>query len=227
VRCDLVERASPDTSNFASCPAMTDDQSRLLQSSGLLLGGGRNTLHGGSAEIPSTNGHGTPPVSSSVPALLEPGLLVSPELLAEPPPPVRRATVRCSGRGHVRPRFQADGHAGRSARSRKLRHFRLRRCVGFADPDAGIAFGYVMTHVIPRWQSSRNRALIDASTNGCDDLCPGRCGLVPAGDQHAASGRGAPSDVANRWRSPGRDGWSRRTRGRRAHGMEMGRQLSV
>jgi hypothetical protein len=34
--------------------------------------------------------------------------------------------------------------------------------VGFADPDAGAAFGYVMNHVIPRWQSTRNRALIDA-----------------------------------------------------------------
>jgi len=34
--------------------------------------------------------------------------------------------------------------------------------IGFADPDAGIAFGYVMNHVIPRWQSTRNRALIDA-----------------------------------------------------------------
>ena len=34
--------------------------------------------------------------------------------------------------------------------------------MGFADPDAGVAFGYVMNHVIPRWQSSRNRSLIDA-----------------------------------------------------------------
>ena len=25
-----------------------------------------------------------------------------------------------------------------------------------------MAFGYVMNHVIPRWQSTRNRALIDA-----------------------------------------------------------------
>jgi CubicO group peptidase (beta-lactamase class C family) len=41
-------------------------------------------------------------------------------------------------------------------------HFGTGGAVGFADPDAGIAFGYVMNHVIPRWQSSRNRALIDA-----------------------------------------------------------------
>ncbi len=34
--------------------------------------------------------------------------------------------------------------------------------LGFGDPDAGVAFGYVMNDVVPRWQSTRNRALIDA-----------------------------------------------------------------
>ena len=41
-------------------------------------------------------------------------------------------------------------------------HFGTGGAVGFADPEAGVAFGYVMNHVIPRWQSTRNRALIDA-----------------------------------------------------------------
>jgi CubicO group peptidase (beta-lactamase class C family) len=41
-------------------------------------------------------------------------------------------------------------------------HFGTGGAVGFADPGAGVAFGYVMNHVIPRWQSTRNRALIDA-----------------------------------------------------------------
>jgi len=41
-------------------------------------------------------------------------------------------------------------------------HFGTGGALGFADPDTGIGFGYVMNHVIPRWQSSRNRALIDA-----------------------------------------------------------------
>jgi CubicO group peptidase (beta-lactamase class C family) len=45
---------------------------------------------------------------------------------------------------------------------RSFGHFGTGGAVGFADPDAGVAFGYVMNHVIPRWQSSRNRALIDA-----------------------------------------------------------------
>jgi len=41
-------------------------------------------------------------------------------------------------------------------------HFGTGGAVGFADPSAGVAFGYAMNHVIPRWQSSRNRALMDA-----------------------------------------------------------------
>jgi CubicO group peptidase (beta-lactamase class C family) len=45
---------------------------------------------------------------------------------------------------------------------RSFGHFGTGGAVGFADPDARIAFGYVMNHVIPRWQSTRNRALIDS-----------------------------------------------------------------
>ena len=54
----------------------------------------------------------------------------------------------------------------RGARSgpnaRSFGHFGTGGALGFADPDAEVAFGYVMNHVIPRWQSDRNRALIDA-----------------------------------------------------------------
>jgi CubicO group peptidase (beta-lactamase class C family) len=41
-------------------------------------------------------------------------------------------------------------------------HFGTGGALGFADPDGRVAFGYVMNHVIPRWQSTRNRALINA-----------------------------------------------------------------
>ena len=41
-------------------------------------------------------------------------------------------------------------------------HFGTGGALGFADPVAGVAFGYVMSHVKPRWQSSRNRRLVDA-----------------------------------------------------------------
>lgn len=41
-------------------------------------------------------------------------------------------------------------------------HFGTGGAVGFADPRACVGFGYVMNAVRPRWQSPRNRALIDA-----------------------------------------------------------------
>ena len=41
-------------------------------------------------------------------------------------------------------------------------HFGTGGALGFADPTERVAFGYVMNHVVPRWQSPRNRALVDA-----------------------------------------------------------------
>ncbi len=41
-------------------------------------------------------------------------------------------------------------------------HFGTGGALGFADPEACVGFGYVMNAVRPRWQNSRNRALIDA-----------------------------------------------------------------
>lgn len=40
-------------------------------------------------------------------------------------------------------------------------HFGTGGAVGFADPEARVAFGYVMNAVTPRWQSPHNQALID------------------------------------------------------------------
>lgn len=41
-------------------------------------------------------------------------------------------------------------------------HFGVGGSLGFADPDARLAFGYTMNRGGPRWRSPRNRALIDA-----------------------------------------------------------------
>jgi CubicO group peptidase (beta-lactamase class C family) len=40
-------------------------------------------------------------------------------------------------------------------------HFGAGGSLGFCDPDARLAFGYVMNDLGPRWQNPRNRALID------------------------------------------------------------------
>jgi CubicO group peptidase (beta-lactamase class C family) len=45
---------------------------------------------------------------------------------------------------------------------RAFGHFGAGGALGFADPDAGVAFGYVMNNGGSGWQNPRNRALIDA-----------------------------------------------------------------
>ncbi len=49
---------------------------------------------------------------------------------------------------------------GRGPRS--FGHYGAGGSVGFCDPDAGLAFGYVTNQMGPRWRNPRNRALIDA-----------------------------------------------------------------
>jgi CubicO group peptidase (beta-lactamase class C family) len=41
-------------------------------------------------------------------------------------------------------------------------HYGTGGALGFADPGARVGFGYVMNSVRPRWQNTRNRALVDA-----------------------------------------------------------------
>jgi CubicO group peptidase (beta-lactamase class C family) len=117
------------------------------------------------AQIPSTNGHGTATgLARLYAALIEPGRLLSADLLAEATRPQSEGHCPVLGeevtfglgftpttaRRPLGPNPQSFGHFGTGG------------AVGFADPVAGVAFGYVMNHVIPRWQSTRNRALIDA-----------------------------------------------------------------
>jgi CubicO group peptidase (beta-lactamase class C family) len=42
-------------------------------------------------------------------------------------------------------------------------HYGAGGAVGFGDPDARLAFGYVTNQMGPRWRNPRNRALIDAT----------------------------------------------------------------
>ena len=45
---------------------------------------------------------------------------------------------------------------------RAFGHFGAGGSVGFCDPDARLAFGYVTNQMGPRWRNPRNRALISA-----------------------------------------------------------------
>lgn len=124
-----------------------------------------NTAEWRGAQVPSTNGHGSATgVARMYSALLEPGQLISSDLLSE--------ATRAQSVGYC-PVLGEDvafglgfkptvAHRPFGPNPRSFGHFGTGGAVGFADPDARVAFGYVMNHVIPRWQSTRNRALIDA-----------------------------------------------------------------
>jgi len=118
-----------------------------------------------SAEVPSTNGHGTAHgLALLYAALLEPGRLLSVDLLAE------ATRIQSEGYCPILHDEVAFGLGFKPTVPRRpfgpnphsFGHFGTGGGVGFADPDAHLAFGYVMNHVLPRWQSTRNRALIDA-----------------------------------------------------------------
>ena len=63
------------------------------------------------------------------------------------------------GLGFQLPRPEAPFGAG----PRSFGHFGAGGALGFADPDARLAFGYVMNQPGPRWRNPRNRSLIDAA----------------------------------------------------------------
>ena len=124
-----------------------------------------NTPSWRSAQVPSTNTHATAAgVARIYRGLLEPGRLLSPGLLAE------ATSAQSTGWCPVLGEEVTFGLGFKPTSPRRpfgpnpsaFGHFGTGGAVGFADPDAGVAFGYVMNHVIPRWQSSRNRSLVDA-----------------------------------------------------------------
>lgn len=114
------------------------------------------------AEVPSTNGHGNARGIARIYAGLD-------ELLARET--LAAATVEHS-RGYdlinQRPsRFglgfqltQPERPLGPNPGA--FGHFGAGGSLGFRDPQAAIAFGYVTNDMGPRWQNPRNKALIDA-----------------------------------------------------------------
>ncbi|TMB22915.1 MAG: beta-lactamase family protein, partial [Deltaproteobacteria bacterium] len=126
------------------------------------------------AEIPSTNGHGTARgVARVYAALARGGAIDGVRILAAPG--LRSAVAEHSyGPDRVleRPsRFalgfqltQPERPLGPNAGA--FGHFGAGGSLGFCDPEADLAFGYVMNDMGPRWQNPRNRALVDAVYTG-------------------------------------------------------------
>ena len=125
-----------------------------------------NTAMWRQAQVPSTNGHGSARGVARLYAALidEDEPLLSPELLADAARPWSTGPCPMLGQevsfGLGFTPTTPNRPLGPGPRA--FGHFGSGGALGFADPELGVAFGYVMNHVIPRWQSTRNRALIDA-----------------------------------------------------------------
>jgi CubicO group peptidase (beta-lactamase class C family) len=122
------------------------------------------------AEIPSTNGHGNARAVARVyAALANGGVLNGVHVLGKDL--LREATrEQVSGTELVSQnsvRFglgfqltQPERPLGPNPNS--FGHFGAGGSLGFCDPDAQLAFGYVTNDMGPRWQNPRNRALMEA-----------------------------------------------------------------
>ncbi|HYW04505.1 MAG TPA: serine hydrolase domain-containing protein [Gammaproteobacteria bacterium] len=151
-------------------PSDPDTRARMLYSTYFNPPGlsGHGVVNSGAwrrAEIPSANAHATADgVAAIYASLAGGGRLLGTDLLCEA---TREASVGMDavlaretrfGLGFQLPQPGRDFGPGRSS----FGHFGAGGSLGFADPDAGVGFGYVMNRMGPRWQSPAAQALIEA-----------------------------------------------------------------
>jgi CubicO group peptidase (beta-lactamase class C family) len=139
--------------------------------SGLSGAGVVNTREWRLAEIPSTNGHATARGVARVFEALASGGRVGDARIVESG--VLDAFTRERSYGadlilHRPSRFGLGFQLTQPERPlgpgpSAFGHFGAGGSLGFCDPEVGLAFGYVMNSMGPRWQNPRNRALIDAA----------------------------------------------------------------
>ncbi|HWA30341.1 MAG TPA: serine hydrolase domain-containing protein [Rhizomicrobium sp.] len=122
------------------------------------------------AEVPSTNGHGHARGVARIYAALAKGGAIDGIRT------IGRETLKDFTAEHSRGEDQITQHPARfglgfqltqperplGPNPRSFGHFGAGGSLGFCDPDADVAFGYVTNDMGPRWQNPRNRALMEA-----------------------------------------------------------------
>ena len=156
-------------------PNLNDEQlmefNAYMNPSGLSGAGVVNTPEWRAAELPSTNGHATARGVERIYAALATGGALDDVRIVEPEVLEAMSIERSVGEDlvlHRASRFglgfqltQPERPLGPNRRS--FGHFGAGGALGFCDPDAGVAFGYVMNGMGPRWQNPRNTALIEST----------------------------------------------------------------
>ena len=133
-----------------------------------------NTRQWRLAELPSTNGHGNArAVARIYAALARGGAIEGVRILSEAM--LREAVTEHSCGADLVTEHPARFGLGfqltqperpMGAGAKSFGHFGAGGSLGFCDPDADLAFGYVTNDMGPRWQNPRNRALMEA-VYGC------------------------------------------------------------
>ncbi|RJL27135.1 serine hydrolase domain-containing protein [Bailinhaonella thermotolerans] len=137
---------------------------------GLSGAGVINSASWRTAELPSTNAHASARGVARVYAALAAGggldgvRVVGARALAE------ATAERSAGRDRVLRRPSRFGSGFQLTQPERplgpnlgaFGHYGAGGSLGFCDPAAGVAFGYVTNQLGPRWQNPRNRALVEA-----------------------------------------------------------------
>ena len=129
-----------------------------------------NTAEWRGTEVPSTNLHATATGVARIYTALALGGTVDGTMVLDPDVLAEATTPQSEGWCPVLERDATFGLGFQPTRPDRpfgpnrgsFGHFGTGGAVGFADPSARVAFGYVMNAVKPRWRSPRNQALIDA-----------------------------------------------------------------
>lgn len=156
-------------------PNLTDAQlmefNAYWNPGGLSGGAAVNTDEWRAAEIPSTNGHATARGVARVYAALANGGEVDGIRIVDADALAAATVMQVDGEDlilHRPARFGLGFQLTQPERQlgpnpRPFGHFGAGGSLGFCDPDVGLAFGYVMNSMGPRWQNPRNSALINAA----------------------------------------------------------------
>jgi CubicO group peptidase (beta-lactamase class C family) len=122
------------------------------------------------AEVPSTNGHGNARAIACVYAALADGGTIDGVRILSGDAIAAATEEQVNGYDLINNRPSRFGIGFQLTQQERplgpnpgaFGHFGAGGSLGFCDPEARIAFGYVTNDMGPRWQNPRNRALIDA-----------------------------------------------------------------
>ena len=151
-------------------PARLMEHNAYFNPGGLAGAGVINTRTWRAAEVPSANAHGTARGVARVYAALAAGGTLDGTVIADPAAVAAASAEQVCGQDLVLHRPSRFGLGFQLTQPERplgpgqaaFGHFGAGGSLGFCDPQSGVAFGYVMNQMGPRWQSPRTRALVDA-----------------------------------------------------------------